>query len=112
MSQQFVSSCLKEPNSIEDSVKQTPYKVLTHSLTYLLTHSLTHSRTYLLTYLLTREVIHNFLLLYFHDQKMNIDNFSISNYEKVVFTADKMHLNMEEIGVYPRGMLYVHDLDA
>ncbi len=43
---------------------------------------------------------------------MNIDNFSISNYEKVVFTADKMHLNMEEIGVYPRGMLYVHDLDA
>ena len=104
MSQQFDSSCLKEPKSIEDSVKQTPYKVLTHSLTY--------SLTYLLTYLLTREVIHNFLLLYFHDQKMNIDNFSISNYEKVVFTADKMHLNMEEIGVYPRGMLYVHDLDA
>jgi len=102
MSQQFDSSCLKEPNSIEDSVKQTPYKVLTHSLLL----------TYLLTYLLTLEVIHNFLLLYFHDQKMNIDNFSISNYEKVVFTADKMHLNMEEIGVYPRGMLYVHDLDA
>ena len=43
---------------------------------------------------------------------MNINNFSISNYEKVVFTSDKMNANMEEIGVYPRGMLYVHDLDA
>eukprot|EP01041_Mallomonas_annulata_P007510 gene7510-15368_t len=59
----------------------------------------------------TIQMVYDYLTVYFDDNKMEIKNFVVStNYPKR--QMDDMSMNMELAGLYPRGMLFVQDLDA
>jgi len=59
----------------------------------------------------TTQEIFDYLTLYFFDNGDTVSNFSVNmNYPKMELTD--MDKTISELGLHPRGMLYVNDLDS
>ena len=55
----------------------------------------------------------DYILLYFLDNEIGIERVSLStNFPKRTYGESEMHLSLEEAGLHPQAVLFVHDLDA
>ena len=69
------------------------------------------SSSYFFLFIQQKQMIYDYLHLYFAENNIEVTNFMVSTHFPKQNLED-MAATVQDLGLHPRGMLYVQDLDA